>query len=111
MGLKSIIGLGLGATGLIGILVLMAAADTKFFGVRGVKTLYSFTYHGKPASLQEEDRIWARDPVYIKLNDNEIIASGRIVSDDGKVISVGNYADDRENKFSSSKYTILDKEK
>jgi hypothetical protein len=108
MSLKSIIGYSLGGVGLIGLLVLLGASDHRLFGIRGTKTLYSFTYRGKPAIIEEEDRIWAKDPVYIKLSDGEIINSGKLISDDGKVISVGKYANNDENRFVGGVYTVLD---
>jgi len=54
-------------------------------GTKKTTEIYTFQYQGKPASLQKEDKVLGLSRYYIMLNKKEKL-TGKIVSDDGKLI-------------------------
>lgn len=58
------------------------------FGVRGIKTDYTFQYKGKPARIEHEDVIVGDDRYYLVLDDKPTKDLTQIISDDSKLIEL-----------------------
>lgn len=86
-----------GKLGLVACGVVIAGATVVWFieetvgVVKRVKTVYEFSYQGKPALVREEDRLIGKDTHYILLNGRDRFDEGTLITDDGKKIVITDY--------------------
>ena len=70
------------------LIFLMFGSVLDFWGSRGVVDLYRFQYNGKPAVVQQDNRILSNDKYWILVEDGKIY-DGTLVGDDKKRVFVG----------------------
>ena len=71
------------------LILLMSGATLDFWGSRGVVDLYRFQYNGKPAAVQQDNRILSDDKYWILVSGGGKIYDGTLVGDDKKRVSIG----------------------
>lgn len=74
---------------LVGGILFAESAVVGVFGSRGIRDLYNFNYQrGKTALVQKDDRILGFDKYWILLDGGIKMTEGKVVSDEGEIISV-----------------------
>lgn len=74
--------------GAIAVLAIGGFVIQEGIGSRGVKDIYTFNYRGKIAKVQQDDRRLGFDKYFICLDGRAKMREGKVVSDEGKIISI-----------------------
>jgi hypothetical protein len=74
--------------GVVGGLLFSMGSIGRLYGVRSQEDIYSFEYRGKPAAIVQQDVRWGPDRNFIRFEEGQVMNDGKIITDEGKEISI-----------------------